>query len=239
MAAVGEMVSRGIEMMPMAYAIATREWKGWKQCVFSWDRTATAMYPAWVAMDQDVMPAYQECFERLDEPVIAFLHDDLVIYEQYWDNRVLQEFADPSVGVVGFGGALGHGRPELYTVPYYLPNLARQNFMSNMRDAEKHGTRFRGEREVAICDGFALFVRRTVLERAGGWPVGKPYGYFMYSEWLCCEARRQGSRIRLVGVDCEHLGGKSSGWISPNENYELAHKYFYENNRDVMPYRVP
>jgi GT2 family glycosyltransferase len=107
-----------------------------------------------------------------------------------------------------------------------------------MRTAEIHGGRFIGERDVAIGDGFALFVRRNILDKVGGWPVDKPVGYFMYSEWLCCEARRQGYRIRLVGVDCEHLGGKSSGYIPATDNYDEAHKYFYENNRDVMPYRV-
>ena len=224
--------------MPMGYAIATREWQGYKQCVFSWDRTANGFYPAWLVTDQDVLPAYQECYENLPEPIQAYIHDDVMIYERGWDERVLKEFEDPFVGVVGFGGALGHGHPSLYKGPYHLPNLARQDFLSNMRDAEKHGARFTGERDVAVLDGFALFVRRSILDRVGGWPVGKPYGYFMYSEWLCCEARRQGFRIRLVGVECDRLGGKSSGFISPNENYELAHSYFYEHNRDVMPHRV-
>ena len=186
----------------------------------------------------DVMPAFQELYEMSTAPVLAYIHDDVEIFENGWDERVLQQFEDPQVGVVGFGGALGHGRPDLYQVPYYLPNLARQNFMSNMRSAEKHGARFGGERDVAILDGFALFVRRSILDHVGGWPVGKPYGYFMYSEWLCCEARRQGFRIRIVGVECEHLGGKSSGFIAPTENYALAHSYFYEHNRDVMPYLV-
>jgi GT2 family glycosyltransferase len=184
------------------------------------------------------MPAFQALYELSTEPILAYVHDDVEIYESGWDERVLQQFEDPQVGVVGFGGALGHGRPDLYTVPYYLPNLARQNFMSNMLSAEKHGARLTGERDVAILDGFALFIRRHILRRVTGWPVGKPYGYFMYSEWLCCEARRQGYRIRLVGVDCEHLGGRSSGFISPTEDYALAHSYFYEHNRDVMPYKV-
>jgi GT2 family glycosyltransferase len=91
---------------------------------------------------------------------------------------------------------------------------------------------------VAVLDGFALFVRRSVLDAWGGWPIGKPVGYFMYSETLCCEVRRQGLRIRLVGVDCEHLGGKSSGTPLPY-SYEEEHAYFYEHNRDVMPYAVP
>ena len=225
-------------MSDLVYCIATRGWEGWKDCVHTWLRTADDHHAIYVVSDRDVMPSFQDCYESTKAPVLAYIHDDVEIYEKGWDTRVLREFRDSSVGLVGFGGALGHGAPHLYTAPYHLPNLARQHFMSNMRSAEKHGARFTGERDVAVLDGFALFVRRDILQRAGGWPVDKPYGYFMYAEWLSCEVRRQGYRIRLVGVGCEHLGGKSSGFISPNENYELAHSYFYEHNRDMMPYRV-
>ena len=131
-----------------------------------------------------------------------------MIYEKDWDLRVLREFNDPTVGMVGFAGALGHGHPDLYKVPYHLPNLARQNFMSNMRSAETHGARFTSERDVAVLDGCALFVRRSILKKWGGWPKNRIIDYFLYSEWLGCEVRRQGYRIRLVGVDFEHLGRK-------------------------------
>lgn len=238
MAALGEVAAKGCQMSEMVICVATRFWEGWKKCVYGWEDTAVGGLYAYCVADMDVLPAYQECYERTTEPILAYIHDDVEIYEKGWDQRVLDQFDDPSVGLVGFGGALGHGTADLYSQPYHLPNLARQNFLSNMRSAEKHGARFTGERDVAVLDGFALFVRRPILDKVGGWPLDKPYGYFMYSEWLCCEARRQGFRIRLVGVDCEHLGGRSSGFISPNENYELAHKYFYDNNRDVMPYRV-
>jgi len=161
-----------------------------------------------------------------------------MIYEKDWDLRVLRQFNDPTVGMVGFAGALGHGHPDLYKVPYHLPNLARQTFMSNMRSAETHGARFTGERDCAVLDGCALFVRRSILKKWGGWPNNPSVDYFMYSENLCCEARRQGYRIRLVGVDCEHLGGKTVGMVPLQDDYEKAHAYFYEHNRDVMPYRV-
>ena len=190
-----------------------------------------------IVFGKEILVAYQECYVTTNAPILSYIHDDVEIYEENWDLRVLKEFDDPKVGVVGFGGALGHGVPNLYHVPYYLPNLARQQFMSNMRSAEKHGSRFTGERDVVILDGYALFLRREILDKVGGWPVGKPYGYFLYSEWLCCEARRQGFRIRMVGVDSEHLGGRSS-FSGLKDNYEEAHRYLFENNRDVLPART-
>jgi Glycosyltransferase like family len=224
-------------MNKMVYGIATRYWQGWRDCVNSWLGTASENHPYIVAPNMEVLRAFQCIYEGTTEPIIAYIHDDVMITEKGWDERVLAEFDDPTVGVVGFGGALGHGTPNLYEVPYHLPNLARQGFMSNMKDAERHGARFTGARDVAVLDGFALFIRRTVLDRWGGWPRDVPVGYFMYAETLCCEARRQGYHIRLVGVECEHLGGKSSGTPLPY-SYEDEHWYFYEHNRDVMPFRV-
>lgn len=191
-----------------------------------------------VVGDKDVLPAFQHGYKNTGGPILAYLHDDLMVNEPDWDERVVREFEDPSVGMVGFAGSIGHGTPNLYSSPYHLPNLARQNFLSNMRDAENHGGRFTGERDVAVLDGMAIFVRRSILDKVGGWPVDKPVGYWLYSEWLCCEARRQGFRIRLVGVAVDHLGGKSSGFINPSISYEEAHKYLWETNRDVLPYRV-
>ena len=59
----------------------------------------------------------------------------------------------------------------------------------------------------------------------------------MYSEWLCCEVHRQGLHIRLVGVACDHLGGRSSG-TPLTHSYNDEHWAFFDGNRDVMPYRV-
>lgn len=225
-------------MSDMFCAIATLGWAGYYDCLLSWTKNSSQSHRAQVVLNKEVLPAYQSAYLQSTETIVAFIHDDVMIHEKGWDERVLNEFNNPAVGLVGFGGALGHGTPDLYTSPYNLPKLARQGFLSNMRDAEKHGQRFTKERDVAVLDGFALFVRRSILDKVGGWPLDKPVGYYMYSEWLCCETRRQGYRIRLVGVDCDHLGGRSASMVQLTDNYEEAHRYFYENNRDVMPYRV-
>lgn len=185
------------------------------------------------------MDAYQEIFQRTKPGnVIGYIHDDVVCQERDWDFRILSEFADPKVGLVGLGGSWGHGDPDLYKKPFEISQLARRGFMSNMKDAERHGSRFTGERDVAVLDGFALFVRWELLEKAGGWPQSG-VDYFMYSEWLCCMARRLGYRIRLVGIAADHLGGKSTG-LNPNAKFDFEgeHRFLYENFRDCLPYEV-
>lgn len=227
-------------MNTLVLGIATRMWPGWQECVRSWNENANEARRVMTVCNQDIVPAYQSIYEDTSEDIIGFVHDDVQVYERGWDSRVLLNFSDPTIGIVGFGGGRGHGRPDLYKVPYRLQDLARQDFISNMRSAEVHGRRFTGDTDVAVIDGFAGFVRRSVLDKWGGFPSGPEIkiGYYMIWENLCCEARRQGMRIRMAGVDCEHIGGRTSTIHQVSSNYDEEHWYFYDKNRDVMPFKV-
>ena len=186
-----------------------------------------------------MLEAYQIGFEESQEPILGFIHDDCVCMERGWDERVLREFDDPHVGLVGFGGALGFCDPELYRKPYELPQLARHHFRSNLREAEVHGERFTGECDVVILDGFALFVRRQLLEETGGWPIDTPISYYMYDAFICCEAMRHHWKIRLVGVACDHLERRSAGMGQDGQfDYEGSHWWIYLHYRDVLPAEV-
>lgn len=175
--------------------------------------------------------------------ILAHCHDDLLILEQGWAERVMAEFEDPKVGLVGFCGALVHGSPDLYKSPYEHTQLGRSYVLSNMEEAEVHGERFTGSCDVAVLDGFALIVRRELLVRAGGWPVSSlgDGGYIAYDYALCCMAHRLGYRIRLVGVRCLHMGGRTAVALKKNldphgEKYHSAHRWVYESFADVLPW---
>jgi hypothetical protein len=227
-------------MSQMVICVATHRWEGWIKSIESWYYNAAIPYslPIHIVSKKEILPAYQECYEHTTEPILAYLHDDLLIYERGWEQRVLKEFDDAKVGLVGIAGALGHGHPDLYHGPYYLPRLARQNFLSNLRDWQIHGERLTAERTVAVLDGMAVIVRRELLDKLGGWPVDSDLGYHLYTEWLCCMAHRWGYKIRLVGIEAEHLGGKTSTLVAVKQNYEKAHRLLYDSFQDVLPYRV-
>jgi GT2 family glycosyltransferase len=183
-----------------------------------------------------------------DGEIMAFIHSDVSIYERGWTKRVLAEFDDPTVGVVGFGGALGMGDPDIYKRPYELVQLARFDYRSNTVDAEFHGERERGACDVATLDGFALIVRRELLDKTGCFPVELPF--HNYDNWLCLMAHRFGYRVRMVGVECQHHGGGHSikgDWqkqcvdefgISDVEIHRRSHVYLYQNFREELPLRV-
>jgi hypothetical protein len=208
-----------------------------------------------------VTGSMQWCYEHTTAPIIAFLHSDLEIFEQGWDRRVLREFDDPSVGVVGFGGALQLGEDSIYKIPYELHQLRRIGYMSNTNDAETHGQRFEGACDVATLDGFAMIVRRKLLDRwmhmqkysgsliAHGWPV-KSLPFHNYDNALCIEAAKQRYRVRLVGIRCHHHGGQTTvttaydEWSRrvlgkpDSEVHAESHRVLYEMGRGILPIKV-
>ena len=214
-----------------------------------------------------MLQSYQYGFQYCPFNILAFLHDDTIIHDKDWVNRVLYEFEDPTVGLVGFGGAIRHGSPELYKVPYDYHQLGRSHFISNMTDWQNHGTHFTEARDVAVLDGFALIVRRSILENCRiriekqfdtyngeqyveshvqiGWPLGTPIGYVAYDYWLCCMCRRLGYRIRLLGISCSHLGGRTFVKLGIGKDpkhwqqYLDAHRFIFDEFKDVLPYEVP
>lgn len=220
--------------MNLTMVFATWHQPEWERCTQSWNT------PSIFIENKEILEAYQQAFEILEgAQVLGYVHDDVICHDPNWQERVLAEFADPEVAIVGFAGGPGHGHPTMYQRPFEVNAMGRVGFRSNMRDAERHGARFTGSCNVAILDGFVLFIRRSFLEKAGGWPLGGEIGYFCYDFWACCMARRLGYKIRLVGVDCEHLGGKSTG-LNPNLKVNLveAHRAIYDEFRDVLPAMV-
>lgn len=114
-----------------------------------------------------VVPAFALGVARALEDgadVIACLHDDLEINENGWDQDVREAFENPRVGLVGFGGARGLGSDDIYRTPYNPMQLARQDFVSNMRHAEAHGRRGLVPERVACLDGFSQIGRREFWE---------------------------------------------------------------------------
>jgi hypothetical protein len=208
------------------------------ECMESWNYQPTYVLPG----TNGVLPALEAGLRTYDNEILAYFHDDLLICEPNWHERVLVEFDDPTVGLVGFGGALQHGSADLYRTPYKLQQLGRTDYVSNVEDAEVHGARYEGSCDVAVLDGFVLIVRRSILERAGGWPVNTSIGYVNYDYWLSCITRRFGYRIRMAGVRCLHMGGRTAVLLKMDQNtpehHAEAHQFIYREFADVLPCRV-
>lgn len=178
--------------------------------------------------------------------IIACLHDDLEIQQPRWDDTVVQLFkACPRAGLVGFGGAKGLGADELYKAPYHPMQLARQNFRSNMRDAEAHGVRSEMAEPVACLDGFSqiglasfwkgLYPTPNDRVHPGLWnPPSDPWNnlfdlmeqwgvvHHFYDGMLGCFAKRLGYMTWYLPVACHHFGGRTA--VADTRYHEWAAK---------------
>lgn len=228
------------------------------RCVESQKATATGEHEFLTRYNKPsdnlgVTGSLQFLYEHSFAPIIAFLHSDVEIFEQGWDERVLREFDDPKVGVVGFGGALQLGENDIYRLPYKLTQLARVGYLSAQRDWQTHGEFTKSSLDVATLDGFALIVRRCLLDEwkhgmfQSGWPVER-YPFHNYDNMLCLHAHKVGWRVRLVGVDCIHHGGSTSTTEAAQEHWkaqgtsdvaihEQSHLNLYEDGRGWLPLR--
>lgn len=177
--------------------------------------------------------------------ILAYVHDDVECFDPFWNQRVQAEFADPQVAIVGFGGALGIGLPDIYKTPYRLDQLQRLHYMSNQTDWQTHGAHETGARDVAVLDGFFMAIRLSFLDSIGGWKWF-PFNFHCYDTCMCLMALRRGYRVRMVGVECTHHGGGTSHktvyheWCrrnntTPELEHTRPHEWMYREFSDLLP----
>lgn len=211
----------------------------WEQeyysCINSWNYHAWETRPIYEAVGKKLIDAYQDIYENTTAEIIGYVHNDVKVLSDAWDYQVLKEFEDDKVGMVAFFGAKWHCKPNLYADPFQIPNMVRGDCYTNMR-TQGHGNKFDKPIDVSVVDGYSIFVRREILDKTGGW--NPQATYFMFAEWLSCETRRQGYRIRVVPIDHDHLGGRTSTTVQISDDFEKAHRFIAENYKDVLPARV-
>ena len=201
--------------------------------------------------------------------VIACLHDDVLLYEVNWDQKLLAHFDQyPTCGLAGFGGAWGLGDPEAGQGQYRPTWLVRRGFMSNMRDAEVHGSRVRTACQVACLDGFSQVFRReflckgtpgmrtsrihpgeTLFHTLESWGVV----HHAYDAATGAFARQLGWDAWLLPFDCHHLGGQTAvgdaayqewaktqtGGRGDQQFWEEAHAIIWTKLGHLLPFEVP
>lgn len=199
--------------------------------------------------------------------LLCFLHDDVEIFTQNWDEVLVNFFrsSHSNCGLAGFGGAFGLGTDDLYSTPYQLQQLIRIGYRSNAYDWAMHGEHLRVSQRVAVLDGLALVFRPEAYNAMAGLTVGgREYRgwlecawndripFHMYDAWACLRLARLGWEVWAVPIEFHHQGGGTSvqfgveyeemvrrlGFESGQALFESAHQTIYDKFRDVLPLRV-
>jgi Glycosyltransferase like family len=191
--------------------------------------------------------------DKSEDDTYAFLHDDVEIIQAPWPGLVTAFFQHhPKCGMVGFGGALGLGTGDMYKRPYNLLQLARLSYISNMKEAELHGSRVIVPTQVSVLDGFCQIIRRTAYEDVGGWQAVLDMGieFHAYDTAMACLLAEKGWEVWMLPIPCHHAGGRTScspeydAWLrsrginGDGEVHAKAHRIIYDRFRTVLPLRV-
>lgn len=184
---------------------------------------------------------------------VLCLHDDLLIEEDGWDQRVLTYLTNVGYNdaYFGFGGGTGLGADDIYQTEYNPMQLARQGFWSNMRDAEAHGQRAVHPRRVSCFDGFSAGGTADWFEKAWTELEGLGLKHHAYDGALGCLAREFNAFGILLPIACHHFGGRTAvadqnyhAWAKTQPEgsdagfWEKSHRIVYERFRSVLPLRV-
>lgn len=180
---------------------------------------------------------------------VSIMHSDTRIYEKSWDVKLDEIFRELNPGVVGFFGAHGIGRHDLYRAPYELHQLVRVGTVAGNRcrlDPMVHGHRQISENytKCTVLDGYFL-ATSTKLHYDEAVP------HHMYDNDICLQSIDKGMSNYVVNFDNVHLGGQTdvnTEWNtvfgkSKDEIHKQAHVHFYQkwapgkNNID-LPYFV-
>jgi len=167
-----------------------------------------------LGMIQSMQYAYEK--EKADKNrVLAFVHNDLYIYEPGWDNLV-KEFMRDDVGIVGFFGGEGA-----------YPGGGRLYNWSNMMDAEAHGGRYSGGfKEVAVLDGMTLMTNIKMLDVRDGFDQDYDV-HHMYDTDICLESLDRGFKNYSMGIPIHHQGGLTA---CRGDFQEWANRYMKVDN---------
>ncbi|GJQ20569.1 MAG: glycosyl transferase [Bacteroidia bacterium] len=173
--------------------------------------------------------------------VLLFLNNDTVTTMDFV-SPVLEEFVnDPRIGIVGPKILNTDGTLQLSNGP--LPSL-RVEISDKILyrlvgkkwgPALRYAARARTRRETEWVTGAALFIRKDLFRKLGGFD--ERFFMFFEDKDLCARARLHGYLVRFVPeVSVIHLRGGSSGerreWIE--QIYRESQFLYYEKHRPKM-----
>jgi len=150
--------------------------------------------------------------EVAETAFVVYLHQDTMLLEQDWDQRLLGVMSQGSslvlCGLFGF---------ERYSREFSDRAGWRA---SNMVEAEHHGARLTGFRYAGGVDGFFMAMRRDFYRGR----VDPALQFNLYDYDLSLQAISEGKRVGVLGAYCHH-NRTASGQPLPAEREHLSQKW--------------
>lgn len=157
-----------------------------------------------------VLNTMQQGYKASDADIITYIHNDVFIYKQDWDQDIIAlMMSNPEIGVIGAFGASGVGPDggRIQRVPF-----GKAPGFSAMLEADLHGERIHENdmKHVSIVDGFFMSVRKELLQKTGGFDTELYKWHHFYDRDICLESIRHGYKNVVLGLPVHHWNGKTA-----------------------------
>jgi len=183
-----------------------------------------------------VLPTFKQGVELSSGDLVCFIHNDVLIHEQGWNERVAWAFAeDHKLGLAGLLGARGVN-----------PDGGREGTMSHMLGAEwgkteiqpaaiHHGELMMARHSAIVLDGVGMFFRKSALhdvaEHSNIFADDRPPHHW-YDRNICLNFIFRGWHVDVIGIQFDHFSGATAN-VSPQ--YHLGAKRWCEEHGAEMP----
>lgn len=161
--------------------------------------------------------------EKYNFEVVAYFHNDMMIREEGWDQRIIAAFdKDPKLALTGFLGSNeidGAGGRGLGTSSSYMGFEYETGWASK---AEIHGRRIVGIEAAAVLDHCSMIFRICMLKQLPAQEASGLAPHHFYDRILSCEVLERDWHIAMVGIQCDHFGGGTGLCKVPHDGPELG-----------------
>jgi hypothetical protein len=175
-------------------------------------------------------PIFFQALEVAKGEVMAFIHSDVFIYKQGWDNDVCSVFyANSNLGLVGFIGSTemdnfgGRG------------SGTRSNFQGMTVDkwtgskAEIHGKRDEGFIiDGSVIDGCVMIFRKAIMqdiERKKDFPIHHHYDRLFSAQMI-----EKGFKVGILGIPFDHISGATA---NTQDKYQSVAKQWFKEHMGI------
>lgn len=182
----------------------------------------------------ETMGVYPTIFEGLRHTtgdIIANFHNDLIVWEQDWDLRVLRCFGEnPRLGLIGFVGSNQidpSGGRGLGTTSNFKGLELRSDSGRIWKGsaAHIHGAVSSNYSKGAVVDGCAMIFRREALSLIPQRTDFPPHHF--YDRLLCTEMLERDWEVGVLGIACDHFSGQTVG---PEPKYDQMARSWAEKH---------
>lgn len=181
--------------------------------------------------NKGVLSSFPQGLELAKGDIIAFIHSDVLLWDEGWDERIAEAFKNKQIGLIGLFGAVGVGN-----------NGGRVRSQSNMLGKEwgkcegvefawqHHSEHVTGLVPATILDGVGMFFSREALQSLTETDMFDSWRaiHHFYDRIIPLKLIDKGYKVATLGIGFDHWSGITA---NASKVYEATgKKWLIENN---------